>query len=164
MVGAAARAGETRMITVIGSSGQLGTALHRILGDSATFVDFPDVDITNPQSVEDAVEGASTVINAAAYTDVDGAEADEARALAVNGTGPQNLARACARTGATLLHVSTDYVFDGSATSPIRSRPEAPMGGRRPPEKERFWPPVAAGTSSAPHGCMAGRGRTLLTR
>jgi dTDP-4-dehydrorhamnose reductase len=58
------------------------------------------------------------VINAAAWTDVDGAEADEAAATRVNGTGVETLALACAKTGARLIHVSTDYVFAGDATEP----------------------------------------------
>jgi dTDP-4-dehydrorhamnose reductase len=58
------------------------------------------------------------VVNATAYTAVDDAEADETTATSVNGTAPGNLARWCARHGARLLHVSTDYVFDGTATSP----------------------------------------------
>jgi len=58
------------------------------------------------------------VLHAAAWTDVDGAEADEAAATRVNGTGAETLALACAKTGARLIHVSTDYVFAGDATEP----------------------------------------------
>ena len=66
-------------------------------------------------------------MNCAAYTDVDGAEANEAVALAVNGDGPRNVAIAAAECGARLIHVSTDYVFDGTATRPyVESDPPAP--------------------------------------
>jgi dTDP-4-dehydrorhamnose reductase len=68
------------------------------------------------------------VLNAAAWTDVDGAEADEAGAYAINGEAAGSLAAACARHGARLVHVSTDYVFDGSATTPYRE--DDPTGPR----------------------------------
>ena len=62
--------------------------------------------------------GAEVLVNCAAYTDVDGAEADEARALEVNGDGPGNLARAAHFAGTRMVHVSTDYVFDGDGKRP----------------------------------------------
>ncbi len=65
-----------------------------------------------------AVAAHDVVLNAAAWTDVDGAEADEAAATRVNGTGVETLALACAKTGSRLFHVSTDYVFAGDATEP----------------------------------------------
>lgn len=77
-----------------------------------------EVDITDIDSVVAAVEPGSVVINAAAYTAVDAAETDEPRAAAVNGDGPGVLAAVCADKGAHLVHVSTDYVFAGDATSP----------------------------------------------
>ncbi|MFH4247382.1 sugar nucleotide-binding protein, partial [Acinetobacter baumannii] len=58
------------------------------------------------------------VVNCAAWTDVDGAEADEEAALAINGAGAGNVARAAAEVGAAIVHVSTDYVFDGRADRP----------------------------------------------
>jgi len=70
------------------------------------------------------------VVNAAAWTDVDSAEADEAAATAVNGTGTRHIAAACAATGARLLHVSTDYVFPGDATAPYpEDAPTDPVNG-----------------------------------
>ncbi len=109
---------------VIGSRGQLGTDLMEVLerrGDVAvTGVDFPEIDITDADAVESAVAGAGAdvVVNCAAWTAVDDAEADEAAALRVNGIGPRHIARSCARTGSWLVQISTDYVFDGTATVP----------------------------------------------
>ncbi|MBS2962466.1 dTDP-4-dehydrorhamnose reductase [Actinocrinis puniceicyclus] len=77
------------------------------------------LDITDPDALKSAVEGVDIVLNAAAWTDVDGAEAREADATAINGTAVQNLASACADAGAILVHVSTDYVFPGGAVAPI---------------------------------------------
>ena len=75
-------------------------------------------DITDPAAAESIVQTGDVVINCAAYTDVDGAESDEAAAYAVNVTGPEHIARACARVGARLMHVSTDFVFDTDAAEP----------------------------------------------
>jgi dTDP-4-dehydrorhamnose reductase len=70
-------------------------------------------DITDPEAAGRIVEAGDVVINCAAYTNVDGAESDEATAYAVNAAGPAHIARACARVGARLIHISTDYVFSG---------------------------------------------------
>ncbi len=85
-----------------------------------------DLDITDPAALKSAVDGADVVINAAAWTDVDGAEAREQDATAVNGLAVRQLASACADAGSVLLHVSTDYVFPGDATAPIPE--DAPTG------------------------------------
>ncbi len=77
-----------------------------------------ELDITDRGAVDAQVESGSVVINCAAYTAVDAAESDEATALAVNERGPANLAAACARAGARLVHISTDYVFAGQADTP----------------------------------------------
>ncbi len=89
-----------------------------LLGDRAVGLDVPDIDITDPDSVLDAVARVrpDVVVNCAAYTAVDAAEADEETADLVNGTGAGNIARAC--RDSRLIHISTDYVFDGTATSP----------------------------------------------
>ena len=71
-------------------------------------------DITDATAAERIVERGDVVINCAAYTKVDAAETDEARAHAVNTVGPENIAHACARVGAELIHISTDYVFSGA--------------------------------------------------
>lgn len=72
-----------------------------------------DWDITDPDAAEGLVQPGDVVVNCAAYTDVDGAETDEAAAQAVNTGGAEHVAQACARVGARLIHVSTDYVFSG---------------------------------------------------
>jgi dTDP-4-dehydrorhamnose reductase len=91
--------------------------------------DHAQLDVTDAAATADALAGtgAAFVINCAAWTNVDGAEEHEAAALAVNATGAGNLARAAAASGARLVHVSTDYVFDGAATRPyVESDATAP--------------------------------------
>jgi dTDP-4-dehydrorhamnose reductase len=109
-------------VLVTGSGGMLGFALRDSLPPGFTFLpaDLPQVDVTDPASVAQAVrEGLpEVVLNAAAYTDVDGCESHEPEALAVNGTGAGHVAAACAAAGIPLLHVSTDYVFDGRIPPP----------------------------------------------
>ncbi|WP_089250149.1 dTDP-4-dehydrorhamnose reductase [Rhodococcoides kyotonense] len=120
-------------ILVTGAGGQLGRQVVTLAGGSADVdrvigVTSGEVDITDAAAVADAVEPGSVVINCAAYTAVDAAETDEARASAVNADGPRNLAEACARVSARLIHVSTDYVFDGTAQLPYE--PDQPTGPR----------------------------------
>jgi dTDP-4-dehydrorhamnose reductase len=108
---------------ITGAAGMLGQDLvaagsaagHEMVGFSRA-----EVDITDAGSVTRAVDAArpDVVVNCAAWTNVDGAEADEARAAAVNGTGAGNVARAAAARGAWTIHVSSDYVFDGAKRSP----------------------------------------------
>lgn len=111
-------------VLVTGASGQLGSDLMLLLGrrhdDVALGLDLPEIDITDPSSVDEALAAFApqAVINCAAWTAVDLAEKREADALRVNGDGPGVLARACGDHGAWLVHLSTDYVFDGFATSP----------------------------------------------
>ncbi|MGW2446645.1 dTDP-4-dehydrorhamnose reductase [Streptomyces sp. NPDC001675] len=105
---------------VTGASGMLGQDTVRELrerGEDVTGLDRTALDIAEPGSVRQAFDDhrPDVVVNCAAYTAVDDAETDEARALRVNGEGPRLLARACAAHGARLVHVSTDYVFSGEA-------------------------------------------------
>lgn len=103
---------------VIGAAGQLGTDLMAVLGADAAGVDVPLIDITDPESVA-AIIGENRpdiVVNCAAYTAVDAAESHEDLAMAVNGLGPAHIAAAAAT--ARLVQISTDYVFDGTATTP----------------------------------------------
>jgi dTDP-4-dehydrorhamnose reductase len=110
-------------VLVTGSNGQLGSELvdlYTSRGDVVRGLDIPDIDITSQDSVAQAFLEfpPDVVINCAAWTAVDAAEEQEAAALAVNGIGPDLLARACAATGAWMVQISTDYVFSGDATSP----------------------------------------------
>lgn len=115
---------------VAGAGGMLGTDLRDVLvGREVNALTRGDLDITDPAAVRDAVRGHDVAINAAAYTAVDAAEADEAAAFAVNATGAANLASAAAEAGASLVQVSTDYVFGGSATTPYpEDAPREPLG------------------------------------
>ncbi len=114
---------------VLGAGGQLGRALVAAL-PGATALAREQLDIGDAAAVE-AFDWArfDTVFNAAAYTAVDRAETDRATAWRTNATGPANLARACARHAATLVQVSTEYVFDGTAAGPIpEDTPLSPVG------------------------------------
>ncbi|MFZ5571235.1 MAG: dTDP-4-dehydrorhamnose reductase [Thermodesulfobacteriota bacterium] len=118
---------------IIGSNGQLGWELVRqgnLMGLPLRAVDFPDIDITRPDSVVEWITGdTNLVVNAAAYTAVDRAESERELAFAVNHAGPEYLSVACARHHIPLIHISTDYVFDGTRQAPYReSDPVAPMG------------------------------------
>ncbi len=121
-------------VVVTGSAGQLGSELVTLLaenGDDVLGVDLPAIDITDPDSVAAVLDSFApdVVINCAAWTAVDAAEEQEDAALRVNGEGPRVLAEACRDRGAWLVQVSTDYVFDGRATSPYAedARPD-PQG------------------------------------
>lgn len=121
---------------ITGARGQLGLDLQRVLADSAVdpaevhAVGSAELDITSRAAVDAVFADVrpDVVLNAAAYTAVDAAETDEDRAYAVNATGPAFLAAAAERSGAKLVHVSTDYVFAGDATTPYQS--DAPTDPR----------------------------------
>jgi dTDP-4-dehydrorhamnose reductase len=120
----------TRLL-VTGAGGMLGRDLLAAAagrpGLRLTAATRAELDITDPVAVSAAVAGHDLVVNAAAWTDVDAAETHEEQATAVNGDGVANLARACAATGARLIHISTDYVFAGDATRPYpEDAPTAP--------------------------------------
>ncbi|WP_263164901.1 dTDP-4-dehydrorhamnose reductase [Streptomyces sp. SCSIO ZS0520] len=108
---------------VTGAGGMLGSelcALLRARRQPVLAFSHGDLDLADGYAVRMAMERARprVVVNCAAYTDVDGAESSEAAALRVNGDAVRRLAQACAATGARLLHLSTDYVFDGQAQAP----------------------------------------------
>lgn len=109
-------------VLVFGKTGQVATELARRVpeGADATFLSRAEADQTDPAACARIVADLrpDLVINAAAYTAVDRAEEDEATARLVNGDTPGALARACQQIGAPVLHVSTDYVFDGSGEVP----------------------------------------------
>jgi dTDP-4-dehydrorhamnose reductase len=104
---------------ITGARGMLGTDLTAALaGRDVTALGRADLDIANADAVRAATAGFDVIINAAAYTKVDDAEAHESEAALVNALGASNIAHAAADSGALLVHVSTDYVFDGRATEP----------------------------------------------
>lgn len=114
---------------ITGAHGQLGAEVLRALqGKGAVGLARDDLDLTDQDAVESALADhrPDLVVNAAAYTAVDAAEDDEAAAYAVNALGPAHLAAACARHGARLLQMSTDYVFPGDAREPYDV--DAPTG------------------------------------
>jgi dTDP-4-dehydrorhamnose reductase len=119
-------------VLITGSNGQLGRELAEMLpgrGHEVTALDRRALDVADAEAVERAVEDHSPglVVNAAAYTDVDGCEQEPRLAYGVNALGPRNLAQACGRRGCDLLHVSTNYVFDGEC-----QRPYEPFDPARP--------------------------------
>ncbi|MDP4585768.1 MAG: dTDP-4-dehydrorhamnose reductase [Microbacteriaceae bacterium] len=113
-------------ILVTGGGGMLAHALGKVFGDEVELVARDLLDITDPSAVTHAVRGRRAVINSAAYTAVDNAESHESDAFAVNARGAENIARACADASVALIHVSTDYVFDGRATHPYSE--DSPTG------------------------------------
>lgn len=117
---------------VTGAGGMLGQdvlAAAAAAGHDATGVTRGQLDVTDADAVQAFVAAGTydAIVNCAAYTNVDGAETDEVRALAVNGVAAGHLARAATDTGAHLVHVSTDYVFDGTKETPyVESDPVGP--------------------------------------
>lgn len=114
-------------IIVTGSMGQLGHAVRKLSSGSEheyVFTDINDsegvsrLDITDKEAVRGMVDGADVIVNCAAYTDVNGAEGNEALAMKVNAEAAGILAEAAREAGALLMHVSTDYVFDGKGNVP----------------------------------------------
>ena len=131
---------------IAGGSGQLGLALQEELSHRG--LDFvgansSELDITKPPSVNQMVDliKPNVIINAAAWTDVDGAESNESAAYLVNSLGPKNLAIAANKAGARLVQISTDYVFSGDTSSPWRENaPHNPQSvyGSTKSEGENF--------------------------
>ena len=111
-------------ILVTGFPGQLASEIRACVSNDGNwlFASMADLDITNERQVQEFVKqgGFKVVMNGAAYTAVDAAESDSEAAFRVNAHGPRFLAEACKETGARLVHVSTDFVFDGKASSPIK--------------------------------------------
>ena len=111
---------------LLGADGQLGRSLQDVLaadGLSYVAVGRSDVDITDITSIETAVKriAPTVLVNMAAWTDVDGAESHPDEALLINATGAENAAKVAAKYGIPLVHVSTDYVFDGTQTTPYKT-------------------------------------------
>ena len=121
-------------ILIIGANGQLGWELVK-RGEARDFdtvpLDLPEFDITDRSQVQKQVLQAnvSLVINAAAHTAVDRAESEAELAFGINRDGPSHLASSCAEEGIPLIHISTDYVFDGRKKTPYSEKdPVCPLG------------------------------------
>ena len=115
--------GNGMKIAIVGGKGMLGHDLAqacRAQGVAADIFDLPELDITRDDGGFDRLPACDWVVNCAAYTDVDGAEAKRDLAFAVNADGADRLARWCAGRRIPLLHISTDYVFDGLLGRPLR--------------------------------------------
>ena len=108
------------MILVTGGTGQLASALGRAAADRVRVIGRPALDFDRPETIEALFAGAppETIVNAAAWTAVDAAEAEPEAARRANAAAPARLAALCARHGTRLIHISTDYVFDGAKGAP----------------------------------------------
>jgi dTDP-4-dehydrorhamnose reductase len=120
-------------VLITGAQGQVGRCLlaSAPAGVTAVGLTRADLDVGDPDAVYQAVQQhqPAVIINAAAYTAVDRAESEVEAARRVNGLGPRHLARAAAASGARLLHISTDFVFDGRSGVPYApDAPTAPLG------------------------------------
>ena len=119
----------TRRVLVTGAGGRLGATIVETFHDAQVIAHTrASLDITDSSAVSRAVHDArpGVIINCAAFNDVDGAESAPVAALAVNAFAPRNLARAAQDVGATFVHYSTDFVFDGTGSAPYTEadRPE----------------------------------------
>lgn len=141
-------------VLVVGANGMLGkdVAIHvQERGHVAVQVDLPEFDITDPMSVakipsKEISPALDWCINCAAYTAVDKAESEIEAASLVNGLGPGYLAQACALAGIRMLHISTDFVFDGAATQPYSEKaPTGPLGAYGATKLEGEHAALAAG-------------------
>jgi dTDP-4-dehydrorhamnose reductase len=119
-----------RRLVIAGAGGQVGSFLKAEAsrqGREVLALTSSQWDIADPQRAGEIVQAGDVVINCAAYTAVDDAEREPDRAHAINAAAPGYIAQACARVGARMVHISTDYVFDGAA-----SRPYEPDDETRP--------------------------------
>lgn len=142
-------------VLVFGQSGQVARELARRLplGVAARFLGRDQADLSDPAACAAAIADCDVVINAAAWTAVDKAEAEEAAATVVNGETPAAMAQRCAALGLPFLHISTDYVFDGAGKAPFATdHPTAPLGA--------YGRSKLAGEA----GVLAAGGQTLILR
>ena len=127
-------------ILITGGHGQLGRALETALTADEVSLGHSDLDITDREQVSEAVSRhePDVVIHAAAWTDTAGCERDPARALHVNGEGAAIVAEACRESGAAMLYISSNEVFDGEKSAALRrGRPTEPHQRLRPLEARR---------------------------
>ncbi|WP_127795163.1 dTDP-4-dehydrorhamnose reductase [Agromyces sp. LHK192] len=130
-------------VLLTGAGGMLGRDLESVLGErlEVTALTRSDLDVADAAAVDAAVTGHDIVVNAAAYTRVDDAEEDEDAAYAVNALGAEHLAVSARHRNARFIHISTDYVFDGTATTPYsEDAPHSPLSayGRTKAAGERL--------------------------
>lgn len=138
-----------KKVLITGSNGQLGTALRREadgFGEfHCTYIDINDLDLTNDDNVHHyfSRSGFDYIVNCAAYTAVDKAENNVEEAYTVNEKIPRLLATECSRVGTRLIHISTDYVYDGSKNTPHREedtpRPESVYGQSKLAGERALW-------------------------
>ena len=119
-------------VLITGAQGQLGRALSTVFAGSAEVIacDRSMLDLSDPEAIRARIQEAApdVIVNAGAYTAVDKAESEPDLAMAINGLAPGMLAEEANRTGALLIHYSTDYVFDGSKSSPwVEDDPKSPL-------------------------------------
>ena len=124
-----------KKVIITGANGQLGRAVNQQYAGSGEYelinTDVGELDITNIDKVMEFVRDVKpyAIVNCAAYTAVDACEKEEDLAFRINAIGPRNLSIAATETGARMMHVSTDYVFDGNGTRPyLETDPTGPQG------------------------------------
>jgi dTDP-4-dehydrorhamnose reductase len=132
-------------ILLIGKIGQVGWELRRTLAPlgQLTCVDYPEINLLEGSSIQKWVRetAPAVIVNAAAYTAVDKAESETELAMKINGVAPGILAEEAKRSGALLIHYSTDYVFDGTKTSPyLEDDPANPLGPTAAPNSPATRP------------------------
>lgn len=146
-------------LLIFGRTGQVATELARFAPD-AVFLGRDQADLSDPEACAAAILAAEplAVINAAAYTAVDRAETERDLAKTINTDAPAAMARAAAEVGVPFLHISTDYVFDGSGiglgSKPMRPAPLASMVRPSWPVNRRSPRPRANGPFCAHPGCF----------
>lgn len=140
-------------LLVFGKTGQVARALA-VRAPEAVFLGRDTVDLAEPQTCSAAIAAhrPSAVINAAAYTAVDRAEDEEARATRINGAAPTAMAHTCAALGIPFVHISTDYVFDGSGENP--RAPDAPTAPRNAYGRSKLAGERGVGTSGAQYAIL----------
>ncbi len=134
-----------KTLALIGANGMLATAIKKVLPDGFELkcLDLPEFDITDPDQVLALAKSRpQVIINCAAMTHVDGCETNAELAMQVNGEGPGYLAEAAIASGAVLVHISTDFVFDGQKSTPYREedlpRPVSVYGASKRLGEERI--------------------------
>ena len=160
-------------LLITGAAGMLGqdvAAAATAAGLETLTLSRAELDITDGAAVDEAVSRArpTSIVNCAAWTDVDGAESAKPTRLAVNGAGAGNVARAAAGTDAWTIHVSSDYVFDGTKREPYvesdSTNPAPGTAARSSPASTRWRDAAPEGAHDRPHVVAVRRRRPLLPR